>query len=45
MNNKELNHNASDELNQPLTALAKKKISCGSKARLVDKLSTSALGS
>ena len=25
MNNKELNHNASDELNQPLTALAKTK--------------------
>ena len=25
MNNKELNHNASDELNQPLTVLAKTK--------------------
>ena len=33
MNNKALNHNASDQLNQPLTALAKTKTFVWSKAR------------
>ena len=41
MNNKELNHNASDKLSEPLTALVKTRTFALVQSKSVNKLSTS----